>query len=464
VEGDAFLRDLESGEFGGNSLEFSEDIFLILVAAQLCDKDKMGQTILPVEINGVDEHFHPMYIADDFTMGVITRELRENLRGKQPSHPLWTPPLITMPGQRAQEYLDIAKKGAREWNVWRQTHPDVLPDFSFSDLSGLDLSKYNLEQSTMIATNLSGANLSGSSLGRSFLSSANFSGCDLSDCSLASCNLQVANLTMTKLNRANLPEANLNAADLSDSDLTEASLNGANLSHATLKNAKLYHTNLEYSNLTDTDFRGATVDSARIYGASIWNSNLEGAVQRNLILNASVDHGPTISVDDLEIGQFIFLLMNNRRIRNAIDNITSKVVLILGRFSPERKTALDAIKEALRSRNYCPILFDFEPPRSRGLTETVATLAHLARFVIVDITEPRSVPHELMAIAPQLPSVPIQPLLQVGIDSEYGMFEHLKRFPWVLQTFEYTDMQHLLAGIADRIIAPAEKAFQALRQ
>ena len=99
-----------------------------------------------------------------------------------------------------------------------------------------------------------------------------------------------------------------------------------------------------------------------------------------------------ITVDNLEVAQFIYLLLHNENIRQVIDTITSKAVLILGRFTPERKAVLDAIREALRHRNYLPILFDFEAPGSRDFTETISTLAHMARFIIADLTEPSSLP------------------------------------------------------------------------
>jgi hypothetical protein len=70
-----------------------------------------------------------------------------------------------------------------------------------------------------------------------------------------------------------------------------------------------------------------------------------------------------------------------------------------------------------RHRGCLPVLFDFDKPTSRDLTETVRTLAHLARFIIADITEPRSIPQELQAIVPDL-AVPVQPLLLKGSDGE----------------------------------------------
>ncbi len=129
------------------------------------------------------------------------------------------------------------------------------------------------------------------------------------------------------------------------------------------------------------------------------------------------------------------------------------MVLILGRFSGERKKTLDAIREELRKHGYLPILFDFEKPSSRDVTETVSTLAHMAKFVIADITDPRSIPQELQAIVPQLPSVPVQPIL-LASQGEYGMFEHFPRYPWVRETLRYESDEALLASLNESVINP----------
>jgi hypothetical protein len=70
---------------------------------------------------------------------------------------------------------------------------------------------------------------------------------------------------------------------------------------------------------------------------------LKDAIQANLAITP--DGESKIHVDRLEIAQFIYLLLNNPKIRDVIDTITSKVVLILGRFTPERKAVLDAIRD-----------------------------------------------------------------------------------------------------------------------
>jgi hypothetical protein len=116
---------------------------------------------------------------------------------------------------------------------------------------------------------------------------------------------------------------------------------------------------------------------------------------------------------------------------------------------------LNALREALRQRNYLPLLFDFEKPASRDLTETIGTLAHLSRFIIADLTDPSSVPHELMSFVRDLPSVAVQPIILKG-QEPYAMFENLQRYSWVLPTYEYECEKTLIASLQDMIIGPAE--------
>jgi len=205
--------------------------------------------------------------------------------------------------------------------------------------------------------------------------------------------------------------------------------------------------------LVETNLEGACLTACSVYGISAWSVRLEGAIQSNLVITPPIES--VIQVDNLEVAQFVYLLLNNEKIRRVIDTITSKVVLILGCFTPERKIVLDAIRAALRKRDYLPVLFDFEKPPSRDLTETVRTLAHMARFVIADITDAKSIPQELIAIVPNLPSVPVQPLL-LASQHEYAMFEHLRRFPWVLEPVLYESQEELLMELEPKVIAPAE--------
>ena len=98
-------------------------------------------------------------------------------------------------------------------------------------------------------------------------------------------------------------------------------------------------------------------------------------------------------------------------------------------------------------RDYLPVLFDFDKPASKDLTGTVQTLANMARFVIADLTDPSSVPHELAMFVPGT-VVPVQPVLLEG-QREYAMFVDLKRrYHWVLEPYCYASPERLIADLA----------------
>src|SRR5262245_26078250 len=118
---------------------------------------------------------------------------------------------------------------------------------------------------------------------------------------------------------------------------------------------------------------GADLTGCRIFGLSAWGLKVERTKQQNLVITGEDE--PTVTVDNIEVAQFIYLMLHNQKVRDVIDTITSKTVLILGRFTDERKAVLDALREELRKRNYLPILFDFEVPATRDITETISLLA-----------------------------------------------------------------------------------------
>jgi Pentapeptide repeats (8 copies) len=321
-------------------------------------------------------------------------------------------------------------KGVDAWNVWRSENPDVEPD--------------------LIGASLSGASLSG----------ADLSGADLSAADLYRTNLRRANLREAKLGGAFLGGAFLGGANLRRANLREANLGGADLSAANLREAKLGGANLTYATLVHTDLRGAELTGCHIYGVSAWDLRLEGAKQENLIITP--EGAPEVTVDDLEVGQFVYLLLHNEKIRDVIDTIGKKGVLLLGRFTDERKAMLDALREELRKHDYLPILFDFDVPATRDITETVSLLARMARFIIVDMTDPSSIPKELEAIVPYL-AVPVQPLLE-GASRPYAMFKDYWKYDWVLPPHRYEGLETLLISIAENVIAPAEAKVNALQE
>ena len=258
-------------------------------------------------------------------------------------------------------------------------------------------------------------------------------------------NLYGARLWMAKLSKAKLLKAVLARADLEDTKLGGADLRGAKLQGATL---------------VRTDLTGADLTGCRIYGVSAWELKLETTKQQNLVITS--ENEPEITVDNIEVAQFIYLMLNNQKVRDVIDTITSKAVLILGRFTDERKAVLDALREELRKRDYLPILFDFDKPRSRDTDETITLLARMARFIVADISDAKAVLQELRAIVPDLPSVPVQPII-LAIQEEPGMFDFYRNRPSFLTVHRYASQKQLLADLGEKVIRPAELKVLELR-
>ena len=326
-----------------------------------------------------------------------------------------------------------------------------------ANLIGADLSKALLYRADLSSANLRRANLRGANLSEANLSGADLSGANLSGAILSEATLIRANLIGADLNKAVLYRADLNEADLGEADLSAANLVGANLINADLRGAKLY-----FALLVDSDLTGADLTGCNIFGISAWRLKLERAKQQSLVITSYQE--PEITVDNIEVAQFVYLLLHNQKIRDVIDTITSKAVLILGRFTDERKVVLDALREELRKHNYLPILLDFELPGTRNVTETVTLLARMARFIIADLTDPSSIPQELQAIIPSV-RVPVQPLLLEG-SSLYSMFEDFdpQDFHWVLPVYRYKEPEQLLSTLAENVIAPAEGKVKALAE
>ena len=98
------------------------------------------------------------------------------------------------------------------------------------------------------------------------------------------------------------------------------------------------------------------------------------------------------SLQGLADAAIVILAQHNEKIRNVIDTIGRKGVLLLGRFTEGRMIVLERLRDRLRSLGYVPMVFNFDKPETKDFTETVRLLANLSHFVIVDITNPRSRP------------------------------------------------------------------------
>ena len=386
----------------------------------------------------------------------------------------------------SKEQLSILKQGVAFWNNWRYENLGIKPD-----LSGAELDSLNLQNVNLSGTNLIGANLSNSNIYKGNLFGSKLCNADLSHANLSETNLVVANLnnaklcgadlkkadlwradlvhtdlhdahldlaylceadlSMSNLSKASLFKADLSNADLVRANLTEANLMVANLNGADLQSADLSFAMLSEAVLVETDLANAILHDCSIHGISVWGVNLKGAKQSNLRIT-NVDE-PTITVDNIKIAQFIYLLMDNEEIRELIDTVSKKVVLILGRFTPERKEVLDIVRDELRKRNFVSVMFDFQKPTTRTFRDTITTLARISRFIIADLTDPKVILQELEAIVPTV-RVPIQPLL-LKSSPKPSILLDFEGYSWFLPVYEYQSIKTLITSLDKNVIDPA---------
>jgi uncharacterized protein YjbI with pentapeptide repeats len=348
------------------------------------------------------------------------------------------------------EHLAKLMGGVETWNQWRKQNPEVLPDLNGADLGRADLSEANLSEADLGRALLELANLQ----------RANLRVANLSEANLGRVLLEGADISMADISNADLRGGELSWANLGGANLSNADLSGANLGWSDLAAANLSNANLSGATLVQTDLREANLTSCNVYGISAWDVLLEGAIQSNLVVTRE-DQSP-IQVDNLEVAQFIYLLLSRQKLRDVITTIGEKAVLILGRFT-ERKELLDRMADKLRLLGYIPMIFDFERPTDRDLTETVKILAGLSRFVIADITNPRSVPLDLQAAVPDY-MVPFVTILQRG-QPAFGMFDDLpRRYHWALPLLEYKTADTLLAALEKKVVTPALRKAAKVRQ
>lgn len=260
---------------------------------------------------------------------------------------------------------------------------------------------FDLTEARARGANFSRANLERANLARGDFTNADFTLARMCHCSLFNGTLESAQLVTADLIGADLGYARLGRADLTGADLTNAQLpkaqllaatmdgsiaRSANLSEANLTGASLRGVDLRHALLVGADLSGATISQCAVYGVSAWDVKSATAIIADLVITA--DYQPTLTIDDLELAQFIHMITNNEKVAQAVDVMRTKVVLILGSFDDSTKPTLDDMKRVLRRKNLVPMVFDFEKPASQRLIETVRTLALLSAFVVVDLSRP----------------------------------------------------------------------------
>jgi len=306
-------------------------------------------------------------------------------------------------------------------------------------------SRADLENAYLRNHMLKGECLKAAKLSWASISDNDLSGVDLSHADLSCAYLQRANLT-----NANLAEANLTAARFDHARLIAANLRGARAEDTVFLSA-----NLEHAILNEANLAGAKLSEARVYGVAAWDvESHRYSVWRGMFANPAGFALP-IKVYNLSAAHFVYSLYQVQPIEQLLNAATYRSVFILGRFEDGGIDTLDKIAVALQMEDYIPIVYSFQRPLAHDHTDTVRTLAGMARFIIADLSGP-SVPHELMAIVPHI-EVPTVRIIEMGRKS-YSLSRDLERYPWMvgqIVTFGSQD-EDLSRVVRDEVIPAAE--------
>lgn len=230
-----------------------------------------------------------------------------------------------------------------------------------------------------------------------------------------------ADLREANLTRASLVGANLRRAVLTGADLREAQLRWADLRGAVLEGA-----DMRYSSLVETDLRGTNLCRCNVYGISVWDLRLDDDTNQECLVIAPSDDEQGFTVDNLEVAQFLYLILNNKKLTDIIKVMRTSAVLILGSFSDDSIEFLEVMRDCLSESGYLPMIFNFDTSKTSIRMETVQTLALLSNFVIVDLSEPAG---QLVEYANLVPTTHV-PFIKIARDGTHVTSMVAGLYPW----------------------------------
>lgn len=353
-----------------------------------------------------------------------------------------------------EDQITELNKGYESWNRLRHSNWGLEIDLSGIELRNIDLSQYYLSYSNLSGTVFSGVKFDDTKLIGCELQNSKFINCDGTNTFLSR-----SDLFNTEINTCTFLAPVAAGTKFHNCNIIHSDIFHANFISAEFNSAVILDTYLNYSTFAKSNLTKCLLKECHIYGINTWDIIGE-PTQENLIVS---ERGPGLSLDNIKVAQFLYLMIENSELRNIIDTITSKVVLILGRFYTERKEVLDAIKAELKKKGFVPVIFDFVNAENRNLTETIKLLGAMSSFIVADITDAKSIPQELSHIVPFHSSIPVVPIIQSD-QKEYAMMESFYKYPWVLKLYEYENKVKLIEVIDSQIIGAALKKMDELKK
>ena len=299
----------------------------------------------------------------------------------------------------------ILMQRAKSWNAWRKRNPGPI---SFAKPFWYDCPGPNGVQ-------LKGAN------------QINFNGMHFSGISIHNAFAEGLQLCNAVFEDAHFEEGDFSGANFSGATFRNTKFNKTILTGANFDDATFVNCNLNRVNLVGASFKVREITETVIYGIAAWDlQTSDDMKQSKLVIEKTyalysdlIQQGKVpMMVDDIELAQFVYYLSNHKKMRDAINILNDRGVLLLGRFQDGGLERLYCMREWFQRKGYMAMIFDFARPDNLSLTETVVTMAGLSKFVIVDLSG-TSVPAELQAIFSQIK----KPVLAFG--DPYALFPDL---------------------------------------
>jgi hypothetical protein len=297
---------------------------------------------------------------------------------------------------------DVILQGPAAWARWRQQHPGHV---SFSRPHWYD------------CPGPGGGQIKGRNR-------VDFSGMDLSGVEIHGAFAEGLHLRRCVFDGVRFEEGDFSRADFANATFRNTLFNKTILTGANFDGVTMVNCNLNRVNLVGASFRVQEITETVVYGIAAWDlQTSENSKQSKLVIERTyelysdlVARGVVpMTVDDIELAQFVYYLSNHKKLRDTLNILNDKGALLLGQFAHGGLERLYAMREWLQAHGYMAMIFDFERPDSMSLTETVVTMAGLAKFIVVDLSGP-SVPAELQAILAQIK----KPVLALG--NPYALF------------------------------------------
>jgi uncharacterized protein YjbI with pentapeptide repeats len=351
--------------------------------------------------------------------------------------------------------------------------------FVEANLSKADLGMAHIEQSEFRAAKMKQVVAHGATLVDSDFSSADMSDSELVDCDIARCILSTATLSKSRVDRSRWTQCTLHGVDASNVSANGAQFDDCNFRRAVLdgliacnvqfKRGSLAQTNLiasrwdsavldgvrmEYALLCKAKLTDTRIVDCHVFGISCWGTDFSRCIQQSIRAYATGSY--SIHVNSIEYSFFLYQCMENRHFKTLFESTTDKLVLILGRFSEDAVSGVEALRSAVTRCGLIPVVFDFEKPDAHDLTEVVLSLALLSRFIVVDLSDPKCTPHEIASMAPHI-NRPVASVIRSG-QRPYAMFSDMSdRYRWVLPPVSYNSLAEISRIVEEQVIPSCEE-------